>query len=62
MANRIKSALGRLFENGTRPEPVHFHNSGGGHAFVCHDERCTSPRLDVRDMHPVRPGDRGAPR
>jgi hypothetical protein len=47
MASLI-SAITRLFDNNTRPEPVHFHSGAQG-AIVCHDERCSSPRLDLRD-------------
>ena len=28
--------------------PVHFHNGPQGQPAACHDEACTSPRLDVR--------------
>lgn len=59
MANRIKTALGRILENNTRPEPVHFHNAGQGHMIVCHDQSCSSPRLDARDARAVRHGDDG---
>ncbi|MDO8214191.1 hypothetical protein Q7L65_27435 [Conexibacter sp. CPCC 206217] len=48
MASLIKSAFTRLFENSTRPEPVHFHSGVEG-TVVCHDEACASPRLDLRD-------------
>lgn len=48
MASLIKTAITRLFENNTRPEPVHFHSGDSG-AVVCHDDSCGSPRLDLRD-------------
>ena len=54
MAQIIKSALTRLFENNTRPEAVHFHSGDHGHAIVCHDDRCASPRLDLRDARELR--------
>lgn len=43
------SVIGRLFDNSSRPEPVHFHSGEYGRAVVCHDHRCDSPRLDLRD-------------
>jgi hypothetical protein len=48
------SAIGRLFEDSTRPEPVHFHSGDEGRAIVCHDDRCGSPRLDLRDARSLR--------
>jgi hypothetical protein len=48
------SVIGRLFENHTRPEPVHFHSGSHGRAVVCHDEHCGSPRLDLRDARSLR--------
>lgn len=48
------SVIGRLFENSTRPEPVHFHSGAHGNAVVCHDEHCGSPRLDLRDARSLR--------
>lgn len=47
------SVIGRLFENNTRPEPVHFHSGANG-AIVCHDDHCGSPRLDLRDARSLR--------
>ncbi|HEY4278478.1 MAG TPA: hypothetical protein VGM91_09680 [Conexibacter sp.] len=49
MSTRIASVFSRLFDVGSSREQVHFHNAGGGRAIVCHDERCESPRLDLRD-------------
>lgn len=43
------SAVRNIFENNTRPEPVHFHSGSDGHTVVCHDDACSSPRLDLRD-------------
>jgi hypothetical protein len=48
------SVFGRLFENSTRPEPVHFHSGAHGRAVVCHDDDCGSPRLDLRDARSLR--------
>jgi hypothetical protein len=28
-------------------EPVHFHAGDRGRPYVCHDLRCSSPRLDI---------------
>lgn len=39
-----------IFDSSTRSEPVHFHSGGAqGATVVCHDDGCTSPRLDLRD-------------
>lgn len=45
----LLSAVRSIFENNTRPEPVHFHSGSAGHTVVCHDDSCGSPRLDLRD-------------
>ncbi len=46
---RLISAFNRLFDGPAQTEPVHFHHGSLGNAVVCHDERCSSPRLDLRD-------------
>ncbi|MDW5594759.1 hypothetical protein VSS74_10450 [Conexibacter stalactiti] len=43
------SAVRNIFDSSTRPEPVHFHAGNSGHTVVCHDDSCSSPRLDLRD-------------
>ncbi len=46
---RLANAFIRFFDGTAKPEPVHFHHGSHGNATVCHDERCGSPRLDLRD-------------
>jgi hypothetical protein len=46
---RLISAFNRLFDGTAQTEPVHFHHGSHGNAVVCHDQRCGSPRLDLRD-------------
>lgn len=45
----LLNSFARLFEDRTRPEPVHFHSGDFGRAIVCHDVNCGSPRLDLGD-------------
>lgn len=43
---RLLRALASAFSSDHREE-VHFHQGPTGAPAVCHDGRCTSPRLDV---------------
>jgi hypothetical protein len=47
MAHRIVSAIVRALRDDFTEDPAHFHAGDFGRPYVCHDARCTSPRMDV---------------
>jgi hypothetical protein len=50
MPRRIISAISRMVGDNWTPVPgadVHFHSGTDGRPYVCGNERCTSPGLDV---------------
>ncbi len=49
MTRRLLAAIGSVLRNDYMENGVHFHSGPSGRPAVCHDSRCTSPRLQVED-------------
>ena len=50
MARRLLSKLTRTLTAEWTPDAgAHFHGGAHGRPYPCHDPRCTSPGLDVRE-------------
>ena len=49
MTRRLLAAIGSVLRDDYMENGVHFHSGPSGRPAVCHDSRCTSPRLQVED-------------
>jgi hypothetical protein len=56
MPSKLKNSIGRALRGPIRPaaEPVHFHLSSDGRAFVCDVDACDSAALTLGELQSAR--------
>jgi hypothetical protein len=57
MPSKLKNSIGRALRGPIRPaaEPVHFHLSSDGRAFVCDVDACDSAALTLGELQTAGP-------